>query len=81
MKHHKTLQYKDMLAKVMENISLFEVDPIMSKAKHEILISREYVARDADDTQLFHYLLSKHLLTYLLTTVVVIVLADVEIYM
>jgi len=56
MKARKALQYNQLVAEVISQLSSFRPGPKMIKAKIEHLIEREYMERSPDNNQMYRYL-------------------------
>ncbi|KFG33130.1 cullin family protein, partial [Toxoplasma gondii p89] len=55
MKARKTMQHQQLLAEVLSQLSFFKPNPKLIKKRLEHLIEREFLERDAENTNLYRY--------------------------
>jgi len=56
MKARKTLQHQQLIAEVLSQLSFFKPNPKAIKKRIGALIEREYLERNADDSNIYNYL-------------------------
>jgi cullin 1 len=56
MKARKTLAHQQLVAEVLTQLSFFRPDPKVIKRRIEALIDREYLERDAENSNNYRYL-------------------------
>ena len=56
MKTHKKMDMTDLMAQVMQALSMFRPEPKLIKQRVERLITDEFLARDADNKNILVYL-------------------------
>ena len=56
MKGRKTELYNDIIAEVFHQSNMFKPDPIMIKQRIESLVEREFLKRDEQNRNIYHYL-------------------------
>ena len=56
MKTNKRMEFKDLLAEVMQALSMFQPQPQFVKQRIEKLIADEFLARDAEDRAILIYM-------------------------
>jgi cullin 1 len=56
MKARKALQHQQLVAEVVEQLTLFRPNPKAIKQRIENLIEREFLERDPDNPNLYKYL-------------------------
>lgn len=55
MKSHKEMKHNALMSEVLTNL-LFKASPATVKTRIETLIEREFIGRNADDPQTYHYI-------------------------
>lgn len=56
MKARKTLAHQQLVTEVLAQLAFFKPDPKLVKRRISALIDREYLERDQEQSNIYHYL-------------------------